>query len=65
MKFQQLMLLLHKAKKTAESKGLTMKQIENLDIVDTNILGNIQNIEIHTELVQAQGLYYLLLKKKQ
>ena len=64
MKFQQLMLLLHKAKITAQSKGLTMKQIENLEIVDTNILGNIQNIEIHTELVQAQGLYYLLLKKK-
>ncbi len=64
MKFKELMQLLHKAKVDAESRGMSSKEIHDMDIVDTGILGELNKISFDVNLAQNKGLYYLLIKKK-
>ncbi len=64
MKFKDLMLALHKVKEEAEKNGMSQKDIHDLEVVDTGILGGIEKMTLEPQLAQQKGLYCLLIKIK-
>lgn len=64
MKFKELMIALLKVKQDAQKNGLSEKTIQELEIVDTGILGEVNNINLEVGLAQTKGIHCLLIKKK-